>query len=124
MSTFFGVKSATEYSSNQPSFPQVLLHVLFEHAAGYALFAVKEVEEIGMLLPQVSFACSSDGLFVYLVFALLYVLHSVHIYKSNPCVSGGGKRPEHWQVQQCSEASCILPFQVCAGCSGEHKCRF
>ncbi|KAL7844123.1 hypothetical protein SRHO_G00226620 [Serrasalmus rhombeus] len=30
----------------------VLLHVLFEHAAGYALFAVKEVEEIGMLLPQ------------------------------------------------------------------------
>lgn len=33
--------------------PQVLLHVLFEHAAGYALFAVKEVEEIGMLLPQV-----------------------------------------------------------------------
>lgn len=33
---------------------QVLLHVLFEHAAGYALFVVKEVEEIGMLLPQVS----------------------------------------------------------------------
>ncbi|XP_073681200.1 nucleolar protein 56 [Garra rufa] len=31
----------------------VLLHVLFEHAAGYALFAVNEVEEIGMLLPQV-----------------------------------------------------------------------
>lgn len=31
----------------------MLLHVLFEHAAGYALFAVKEVEEIGMLLPQV-----------------------------------------------------------------------
>nr|XP_033810237.1 nucleolar protein 56 isoform X3 [Geotrypetes seraphini] len=31
----------------------VLFHVLFEHAAGYALFAVKEVEEIGMLLPQV-----------------------------------------------------------------------
>ncbi|XP_067090575.1 nucleolar protein 56 isoform X2 [Osmerus mordax] len=31
----------------------VQLHVLFEHAAGYALFAVKEVEEIGMLLPQV-----------------------------------------------------------------------
>jgi len=31
----------------------VLLHVLFEHASGYALFAVKEVEEIGMLLPQV-----------------------------------------------------------------------
>lgn len=27
--------------------------MLFEHAAGYALFAVKEVEEIGMLLPQV-----------------------------------------------------------------------
>ncbi|CAL8338017.1 unnamed protein product [Lota lota] len=31
----------------------VVLHVLFEHAAGYALFAVKEVEEIGMLLPKV-----------------------------------------------------------------------
>ena len=33
---------------------QVQLHVLFEHAAGYALFVVKEVEEIGMLLPMVS----------------------------------------------------------------------
>uniref|UniRef100_A0A1A8GS68 Nucleolar protein 56 n=1 Tax=Nothobranchius korthausae TaxID=1143690 RepID=A0A1A8GS68_9TELE len=31
----------------------VVLRVLFEHAAGYALFAVREVEEIGMLLPQV-----------------------------------------------------------------------
>lgn len=29
------------------------LHVLFEHAAGYALFSVKEFEEISMLLPQV-----------------------------------------------------------------------
>lgn len=38
---------------------QVLLHVLFEHAAGYALFAVKEVEEIGMLLPQVGPVSSS-----------------------------------------------------------------
>lgn len=44
--------------------PQVLLHVLFEHAAGYALFAVKEVEEIGMLLPQV-------GLLSSLLFAVL-----------------------------------------------------
>lgn len=35
----------------------MLLHVLFEHAAGYALFAVKEVEEIGMLLPQVGPFC-------------------------------------------------------------------
>lgn len=43
--------------------PQVLLHVLFEHAAGYALFAVKEVEEIGMLLPQV-------GLQTWLLIAL------------------------------------------------------
>ncbi|XP_051932690.1 nucleolar protein 56 [Hippocampus zosterae] len=31
----------------------VLLHMLFEHASGYALFKVKEVEEISMLLPQV-----------------------------------------------------------------------
>ncbi|XP_053991642.1 nucleolar protein 56 [Hylaeus anthracinus] len=29
------------------------LFVLFEHAAGYAVFAVKEFEEVGMLLPQV-----------------------------------------------------------------------
>lgn len=29
------------------------LYVLYEHAAGYALFGVKEFEEIGMLLPQV-----------------------------------------------------------------------
>uniref|UniRef100_A0A3Q0SL99 Nucleolar protein 56 n=1 Tax=Amphilophus citrinellus TaxID=61819 RepID=A0A3Q0SL99_AMPCI len=41
----------------------VLLHVLFEHAAGYALFAVKEVEEIGMLLPQVEESVLSLGKF-------------------------------------------------------------
>ncbi|XP_005918710.1 nucleolar protein 56 [Haplochromis burtoni] len=41
----------------------VLLHVLFEHAAGYALFAVKEVEEIGMLLPQVEASVLSLGKF-------------------------------------------------------------
>ncbi|XP_064630652.1 nucleolar protein 56-like [Lineus longissimus] len=28
-------------------------HVLFEHASGYALFKVKEFEEVGMLLPEV-----------------------------------------------------------------------
>ncbi|XP_042639524.1 nucleolar protein 56 [Orycteropus afer afer] len=32
---------------------RVLLHVLFEHAVGYALLALKEVEEISLLLPQV-----------------------------------------------------------------------
>lgn len=32
---------------------QVLLHVLFEHAVGYALLALKEVEEISLLQPQV-----------------------------------------------------------------------
>ncbi|KAL7854071.1 hypothetical protein AOLI_G00209150 [Acnodon oligacanthus] len=41
----------------------VLLHVLFEHAAGYALFAVKEVEEIGMLLPQVEGSVLNVGKF-------------------------------------------------------------
>ncbi|CAG5983308.1 unnamed protein product, partial [Menidia menidia] len=41
----------------------VLLHVLFEHAAGYALFAVKEVEEIGMLLPQVEESVLNIGKF-------------------------------------------------------------
>jgi len=30
-----------------------LLHVLYEHASGYALFKVKEFEEIGLLQPQV-----------------------------------------------------------------------
>lgn len=32
---------------------QSKLFILFEHAAGYAVFRVKEFEEIGMLLPQV-----------------------------------------------------------------------
>ncbi|KAL6111800.1 nop56 [Pungitius sinensis] len=41
----------------------VLLHVLFEHAAGYALFVVKEVEEIAMLLPQVEESVLSIGKF-------------------------------------------------------------
>ncbi|KAG2466906.1 NOP56 protein, partial [Polypterus senegalus] len=42
---------------------KVLLHVLFEHAAGYALFVVKEAEEIGMLLPQVEESVLSVGKF-------------------------------------------------------------
>ncbi|XP_034536232.1 nucleolar protein 56 [Notolabrus celidotus] len=41
----------------------VLLHVLYEHASGYALFAIKEVEEIGMLLPQVEESVLSIGKF-------------------------------------------------------------
>ncbi|XP_065519198.1 nucleolar protein 56 [Lathamus discolor] len=41
----------------------VLLHVLFEHAAGYALFAVREAEEIGALLPQVEESAQSLGRF-------------------------------------------------------------
>ncbi|KAI1904656.1 hypothetical protein AGOR_G00007930 [Albula goreensis] len=41
----------------------VLLHVLFEHASGYALLGVKEVEEIGMLLPQVEESVLSIGKF-------------------------------------------------------------
>ncbi|XP_062867156.1 nucleolar protein 56 [Trichomycterus rosablanca] len=41
----------------------VLLHVLFEHAAGYALLTVKEVEEIGMLLPQVEESVLNIGKF-------------------------------------------------------------
>ncbi|KAM4710091.1 nucleolar protein 56 [Discoglossus pictus] len=45
----------------------VLLHVLFEHAAGYALFAVQEVEEIGMLLPQVEESLLNVGKFSSLV---------------------------------------------------------
>ncbi|XP_078080974.1 nucleolar protein 56 isoform X2 [Mustelus asterias] len=41
----------------------VLLHVFFEHAAGYALLAVKEVEEIGLLLPQVEESILTIGKF-------------------------------------------------------------
>ncbi|KAI7795878.1 nucleolar protein 56 [Triplophysa rosa] len=41
----------------------VLLNVLFEHAAGYALFAIKEVEEIGMLLSQVEASVLNVGKF-------------------------------------------------------------
>lgn len=40
---------------------QVLLHVLFEHAVGYALLALKEVEEISLLLPQVGAAGGSPS---------------------------------------------------------------
>uniref|UniRef100_A0A8C2PT39 Nucleolar protein 56 n=1 Tax=Cyprinus carpio TaxID=7962 RepID=A0A8C2PT39_CYPCA len=49
------------------SLSQVLLHVLFEHAAGYALFAVKEVEDIGMLLPQVEQSVLNLGKFTSVI---------------------------------------------------------
>lgn len=32
--------------------PQIM-HVLYEHASGYALFRVKEFEELGLLQPEV-----------------------------------------------------------------------
>ncbi|XP_036618853.1 nucleolar protein 56 [Trichosurus vulpecula] len=41
----------------------VLLHVLFEHAAGYSLLALKEVEEISLLLPQVEQCVLNIGKF-------------------------------------------------------------
>lgn len=43
---------------------QVLLHVLFEHAVGYALLALKEVEEISLLQPQVGESGGLAGLTV------------------------------------------------------------
>lgn len=39
------------------------LFVLFEHAAGYAVFKVEEFEEIGMLLPQLEAATNDLGRF-------------------------------------------------------------
>ncbi|KAM6441144.1 nucleolar protein 56 isoform 1-T2 [Liasis olivaceus] len=45
----------------------VQLHVLFEHAAGYALFAVRPAEEVGLLLPQVEESALSLGRFLALV---------------------------------------------------------
>lgn len=34
-------------------FVQTQLYVLFEHAAGYSLFGIKEFEDVGSFLPQV-----------------------------------------------------------------------
>ncbi|XP_053110558.1 nucleolar protein 56 [Hemicordylus capensis] len=45
----------------------VLLHVLFEHAAGYALFALQQVEEVGLLLPQVEESVLNLGKFLTFV---------------------------------------------------------
>ncbi|XP_072858307.2 nucleolar protein 56 [Pogona vitticeps] len=45
----------------------VLLHVLFEHAAGYALFALRQVEEVGLLLPQVEDSVLNLGKFLAMV---------------------------------------------------------
>lgn len=43
----------TVISTIMNSIFQSKLFVLFEHAAGFAVFSVKEFEEVGMLLPQV-----------------------------------------------------------------------
>lgn len=39
------------------------LHVLYEHASGYGLFEVREVEDIGALLPEVEKAINDASLF-------------------------------------------------------------
>uniref|UniRef100_A0A8C4NF53 Nucleolar protein 56 n=1 Tax=Eptatretus burgeri TaxID=7764 RepID=A0A8C4NF53_EPTBU len=41
----------------------VLFYALFEHAAGYALLCVQEIEEIGLLLPQVEASITNFGNF-------------------------------------------------------------
>ncbi|KAM6163783.1 LOW QUALITY PROTEIN: uncharacterized protein ACDL77_020460 [Rhynchocyon petersi] len=46
-----GTRSIASWSRGAGA--KVLLHVLFQHAVGYALLALKEVEEISLLLPQV-----------------------------------------------------------------------
>ena len=40
-----------------------MLFVLFEHAAGYAIFRCREVEDIGSLLPEVQAAMADFSLF-------------------------------------------------------------
>ncbi|XP_042322898.1 nucleolar protein 56 [Sceloporus undulatus] len=45
----------------------LLLHVLFEHAAGYALFALRGAEELALLLPQVEQSVLELGKFLTLV---------------------------------------------------------
>ncbi|XP_066488142.1 nucleolar protein 56 [Tiliqua scincoides] len=50
----------------------VLLHVLFEHAAGYALFALRQVEEVGLLLPQVEESVLNLGKFLSVVRLLAF----------------------------------------------------
>lgn len=42
---------------------QAKMFVLYEHAAGYGVFKVKEFEEIGMLLPQLEAAVNELGRF-------------------------------------------------------------
>ena len=40
-----------------------VLFVLFEHAAGYAIFRCREVEDVGSLLPEVQVAMADFSLF-------------------------------------------------------------
>lgn len=54
--------------SDAPSPPfQALLHVLFEHASGYGLFALQKAEEVSLLLPQVEESVLSLPRFLALV---------------------------------------------------------
>lgn len=59
--------------------------MLFEHAAGYALFVVKEVEEIGMLLPQVRINNSSTNMITFEADLPLFVdVWGVNLYSHSP----------------------------------------
>lgn len=50
----------------------VLPHVLFEHAAGYALFALRQAEEVALLLPPAEESVLSLGKFLGLVRLLAF----------------------------------------------------
>jgi len=45
----------------------VLMYALYEHASGYALFLVKEFEEVGMMIPQVTEGVKDIGKFQSIV---------------------------------------------------------
>lgn len=69
----------------------VLLHVLFEHAVGYALLALKEVEEISLLQPQVEESVLNLGKFhniVRLVAFCPFASSQVALEMPMPCLKG------------------------------------
>ena len=86
--------------------PQIL-HVLYEHASGYALFRVKEFEEVGMLQPEVEESVKDLSRFNAIVKLVAFspfrsgtnALDNMNsISEGRPVTSGAGTEIDSWPV--------------------------
>ena len=90
----------SDYSASLPK----VLFVLYEHAAGYAIFRCRDVEDIGSLLPEVQAATADFALFSSMATLEAFspfksganALENINAVSEGVAGLGGGGRRVEW----------------------------